>query len=176
MEVQDRALYHTQSCRETESFYTVVRLSNRTRIALCSCSFTSSDMGTRFTSLHTLITAFASFGVTQRAWCANLHDRPGLTNARATNLTPPFSMLFLQCRHLARPVGAIPTQYLLARVWKPGVFCISLSLLTVPRARHMRPAHTSSRPCPRRELCRELCGSVHRLLNEAVRLALVVCG
>ena len=42
-------------------------------------------------------------------------------------------MLFLHVRHLAREVGAVPTQYLVAWVRKPGVrrisFVLSLSLL-----------------------------------------------
>lgn len=135
-----------------------IRLNNRVRIALCSCSFTSSGIGTRFTSPYTPNTAFASFGVTQRAWYANLHDRPGLTNARATNRTPPFSMLCLHDRHLAREVGAVPTQYLLARVRKPGVrrisFCLSLSWSSSSPydvSSHIKPARPRARTLPQKQ-------------------------
>jgi hypothetical protein len=140
-----------------------IRLNNRTRIALCSCSFTSSDIGTRSTSPHTSSTALASLGVTQHAWCANLHDLPGHTNARAINRTPPFSMLFLHVRHLAREVGAVPTQYLVAWARKPGVRRISsfsLSLSWSSSSPYDVRSHIKP-PLPGRELCRELCGSVH---------------
>ena len=63
-------IYHMREYLEREYHFSIafrIRLSNRVRIALCSCSFTSSDMGTRLTSVHTPNTAFASFGVTQRA-------------------------------------------------------------------------------------------------------------